>query len=64
MYYVEIKNAVVVFVLIKHNGLCGRAISSSQLLQVDSRVDIFYNSWFSQETYEYICLYNSEIMLV
>ena len=34
----EIKNAVVVVVLIflKHNDLCGQAISSSLLWQVDS----------------------------
>ena len=47
----EIKNAVLVVVLIflKHNGLCGRAISSSQLCQVDSTVDNFHNSWPSQK---------------
>ena len=47
----EIKNAVVVVVLIflKHNGLCGQVISSSPFLQVDSTVDNFHNSWPSQE---------------
>ena len=48
---VEIKNAVVVVVLIflKHNGLCGRGISSSQLWQVDSTVDDFHILWPSQK---------------
>ena len=42
----EINNVVVVVVLLflKHNGLCGRAISSFQLWQVDSTVDNFQNS--------------------
>ena len=45
------KNAVVVAVLIflKHNGLYVRAISSSQLRQVDSIVDNFHNPWPSEE---------------
>ena len=47
----KIKNAVVLVVLIflKHNGLCGQAISSSQLWQVDSTVDNFHNLWPLQE---------------
>ena len=75
----EIKTAVAVIVLIslKHNGLCGWAISSSQLWKV-------HNSQFSQfmaltgscfivcfessveniSVYEHICWHNSEIMLV
>ena len=50
----EIKNAVAVVLLIflkDNNGLCGRAISSSQLAnwQVDSTVYDFHNSWYLQE---------------
>ena len=47
----EIQNAVVVAVLffVEHNGLRGQRISSSQLLQVDSTVDNFHNSWPLQE---------------
>ena len=50
-YCVEIKNTLVVVALIflKHNGMCGQAISSSRLRQVDSTVDNFHNSWPSQE---------------
>ena len=45
----EIKNdvLVVVLILLKHNGLFGRAISSGQLSEVDSKADNFHNSWTS-----------------
>ena len=42
----EIKNVVlVVLIFLKHNGLCGWVISSSQLWLVVSTVDNFQNSW-------------------
>ena len=40
---------VLVLIFIKHNGLFGWTMSSSQLLQIDSPVDSFHNSWLSQE---------------
>ena len=40
---------MVVFIFLKHNGLCGWAIHSHQLWLVDSIVDNFHNSWPSQE---------------
>ena len=40
---------VAALIFLKHDGLCGQGISSSQLWQVDRTVDNFHNSWPSQE---------------
>ena len=66
-YCIEIKNVVVVVVLIflKHNGLCRQVITSSHLWQVDNIVDIFHNSWCSQEVglHMLVSLWNHVIII-